>query len=79
MQGNSEVARLLENIRLSFEAAQRALQGPAIVARHEFITTKMEHMQQAHAQLQTMVGEREAMQLMAKALDTPAESEEASH
>ena len=31
MEGNSEVARLLESIRLSYESAYLAMHGPAIV------------------------------------------------
>ena len=78
MENRSEVARLLEAIRLSYEAANLALQGPAMVGRHEFITKRMENMQQAHAELQTIVGEGEAIKLVAKALDEIEKSETAS-
>jgi hypothetical protein len=67
----SEVARLLENIRLSYESAHLALHGPAIVGRHEIITRKMENMQHDHAKLQTIVGEQEAGKLVAETLDKP--------
>lgn len=75
MQGNSEVARLLESIRLSYKSAYLALHGPAIVAKHEFISKKMENMQQDHAQLQTIVGEHEAIRLVAETLDTVGDIE----
>jgi hypothetical protein len=69
MEGNSEVARLLESIRLSYESAYFAMHGTAIVSQHEFITTRMENMQKAHAQLQTIVGEQEAAKLLADTLE----------
>ena len=78
MENKSEVARLLETIRLSYEAANLALHGPVMVGRHEFITKRMENMQQAHAELQTIVGEGEAIKLVAKALDEIEKSETAS-
>ncbi|MBV9228372.1 MAG: hypothetical protein JOZ18_03590 [Chloroflexi bacterium] len=69
MQNQSEVARLLESIRLSYEAAQRAMTQPAITAPHEFITKRMEHVQAVHSQLKTLVGEQEATKLVVEALD----------
>lgn len=33
----SEVARLLQQIDIEYEAAQRGLEGPAITTRHAFI------------------------------------------
>ncbi|QBD75202.1 hypothetical protein EPA93_04010 [Ktedonosporobacter rubrisoli] len=75
MPNNSEVARLLENIRLSYESAYLAMHGPAIVGRHEIITRKMENMQKDQAQLQTIVGEQEANRLVAETLNEPLESE----
>lgn len=69
MEGNSEVARLLESIRLSYESAYLAMHGTAIVSKHEFITKKMENMQEAHAELQTIVGEQEAIKLVVETLE----------
>jgi len=70
MEGNgSEVARLLESIRLSYESAYLAMHGSAIVSKHEFITQRMENMQEAHAQLQTIVGEQEAAKLVVETLE----------
>ena len=36
----SEVARLLQQIEMEYEAAKRGLEGYAIVSRHEFITAR---------------------------------------
>lgn len=48
----SEVAQLLRQIELEYEAAQRALTGLAFgTACHEFIAAKMECMQQCQEQL----------------------------
>jgi hypothetical protein len=69
MQNQSEVARLRESIRLEYESAYLALHGPAIVGKHEIITKHMENMQAAHKILQTIVGEGEAMKLVAETLD----------
>ncbi|GCE29468.1 hypothetical protein KDA_49520 [Dictyobacter alpinus] len=73
---NSEVARLLENIRLSYESAYTAMHGPAISATHEFISKKLENIQSSHVQLQTIVGEHEAMKLVAETLDTANEAKQ---
>jgi len=40
--GNSEVARVLHQIDLEQEAADRALHGFAITARHDFINARMQ-------------------------------------
>lgn len=40
--GNSEVARVLRQIDLEQEAADRALHGFAITARHDFINARMQ-------------------------------------
>jgi hypothetical protein len=73
MQNNSEVARLLESIRLSYESAYLVVHGPAIVGKHEYITKKMENMQQNHEQLKTIVGEQEAGRLLAQTLEAAGE------
>lgn len=53
----SEVARLLAQISEEYEAAQRGLSGVASgVARHSFITARMENMGQLHTELQSIVG-----------------------
>ena len=40
--GNSEVARVLRQIDLELEAADRALHGFAITTRHDFINARMQ-------------------------------------
>ena len=69
MENQSEVARLLEQIRLSYESAQLALRGPAIVAKHEFITKRMENMEEASAARADIVGSDEAMKLVTETLE----------
>jgi hypothetical protein len=70
MEHTSEVARLRESIRLAYGAAQRALNDPAFgSAKHEFITKRMEGIQQAHVALQTLVGEEAAIRLVAETLE----------
>jgi hypothetical protein len=59
----------MQRIQEEYEAAQRALHAPAMVATHEFITKHMENMQEAHTQLQTIVGADEAIKLVAETLE----------
>ena len=69
-QGNkSEVAQLLEQIEVEYLAAQRGLTGFAESAKHEFITTRMEHMGQLHEHLRAIVGD-DATRLLAERLET---------
>ena len=64
-ENKSEVARLLRQIELEYQAAQRALTGPALgAAQHAFITARSEHIAQYHEQLVGQVGEQEAMALV---------------
>ncbi len=66
----SEVARLLEQISVEYEAAQRGLSGLAYgTVRHEFITARMENMGRIHDQLQTLVGDA-AIAMIADQLNT---------
>jgi hypothetical protein len=71
MQENrSEVARLLRQIELEYESAQRGLTGLSYgAAQHEFITARMENMQQCHVELQALVGKEEAIKLLAQTLE----------
>ncbi|MEO8955817.1 MAG: hypothetical protein ABI396_13970 [Ktedonobacteraceae bacterium] len=66
MQGNeSEVARLLHQIDLEYQAAQRGLTGlSAGTAQHAFITARMENIGAYHEQLANYVGEVQATQLV---------------
>jgi hypothetical protein len=65
---NSEVARLLQRITEEYEAAERAMNGFAVTSQHEFITARMEQMGLCHLQLQGLVGEMEATQMVADTL-----------
>ena len=62
-QNSSEVARILQQIDLEYQAARRGLTGLAECARHAFITARMENIGRLHAQLQGLVGEQ-AMPLL---------------
>jgi hypothetical protein len=54
----SEVARLLAQISAEYESAQRGMGDFAYgVAKHEFITARMENMGRLHIELQSIVGE----------------------
>ena len=68
-ESNSEVARLRRRIEEEFEAAERAMHGYAVTARHEFITARMEKIGACHEQLKTLVGEEEAIKVLAEALE----------
>jgi hypothetical protein len=66
---NSEVTRLLAQIRAEYEAAQLGLSGLASgTSRHEFVTKKMEQMGKLHEKLKTLVGETPAIALVAEQL-----------
>jgi hypothetical protein len=62
---SSEVARLLQRIREENEAAQRGLEGYAMVSKHAFITARMEKVDCYVDQLVKVTGSEEAaMQLL---------------
>ena len=75
-ENHSEVARLLAQIGMEYEAAQRGLTGLASgTSNHQFITARMERMSDLHTSLQALVGES-ATALLAEHLqslpDNPA-------
>ncbi len=54
----SEVARLLSQISMEYEAAQRGMGGLSSgMSKHEFITVRMERMGRLYNQLQTIAGD----------------------
>ena len=54
----SEVTRILDQIKVEYEAAQNGLYGLASgTSQHAFITAKMEHMSLLHSELQSLVGD----------------------
>jgi len=61
----SEVAQLLQQINLEYEAATRGLTGlSAGSAKHSFITARLEQIGVYHEQLASLVGEVQATQLV---------------
>jgi hypothetical protein len=66
MENKSQVALLRQRIEDEYTAAQQALYAPAMVAKHEYISKRMENMQQAHEELKTLVGADEAIKLVAQ-------------
>ncbi|GLV59809.1 hypothetical protein KDH_66330 [Dictyobacter sp. S3.2.2.5] len=70
MQHNSsDVARLLARIQDEYVAATRGLSGIAAgTAQHQFISAKMERIEQLHQELRTHVGDH-AIALIAHSLD----------
>lgn len=67
--GQSEIARLLQQIDLEYSAARNALVGLALgTAQHEFITARMERLTLCHEQLAEYVGSHEASRLLVERL-----------
>jgi hypothetical protein len=61
----SEVAQLLQQISLEYEATVRGLKGlSAGSAKHSFITARLEQIGAYHEQLASLVGEVQATQLV---------------
>ena len=66
----SEVARLLKEIELTSQAVKNGMHGFAEGnAKHAFITTKMERLDEYRIALTKLVGTDQAMQLMVRVLD----------
>jgi hypothetical protein len=66
----SEVARLMRQIELEYEAAQRGMYGFAAgTGKHEFINARVENIGRYHEKLKTLVGEQEATKALAQALE----------
>ena len=69
MHNQSEVARLKAQLDAEYQAARLAMTGYAEVARHEYITTRMERMGALHEELRGLVGDEKATEALVKALD----------
>ncbi|MBA2286318.1 MAG: hypothetical protein H0W02_12615 [Ktedonobacteraceae bacterium] len=67
----SDVAQLRNQIEAEYSAAQRGLEGLAAVARHQYISARMENMDRYHRQLVGLVGEERAIQIVAQVFGTP--------
>ena len=57
MENLSEVARLRQRIADEYEAADRALHGPAMVGRHDFIVAHTANMSSLIMELKSLVGD----------------------
>lgn len=69
MNNQSEVARLIQQIDAEYAAARLAMHGYAEVAKHEMITARMENMGRLHEELKGIIGEREATEVLVRAMD----------
>ncbi len=67
----SDVAQLRKQIEAEYIAAQRGLEGLAAVARHQYISARMENMDRYHQQLIGLVGEERAIHIVAQVFGTP--------
>jgi hypothetical protein len=75
--GQSEVARLMSQITAEYEAAQWALSGQAVgVSQHQFITARLERMEDARQELEQLVGPEESTRLFVERLEKGSQSEE---
>lgn len=64
-ESKSDVARLMQQIPLEHQAAQRSLTGTAYgTARHAFINQRLENMSRYHDILKQIVGEQEAIKML---------------
>ncbi len=68
-ENHSEVARLLAQIEVEYRSAQSGFTGLAVVARHAFITARMERIHHLQSNLQKIVGE-DAVRLVVERLET---------
>jgi hypothetical protein len=69
-ENRSEVARLRQRIAQEYEAATRGLTGLAFgMAKHEFITKRMEQIGTCHETLKQLVGEQEAIRMLTETLE----------
>ena len=68
-KNKSEVARILEQISLEYEAAYRSMHDFAAgAAKHQFIAARMESMGNLHSKLQEIVGDS-AIEMVAETIN----------
>jgi hypothetical protein len=68
-QNKSEVARILEQISLEYEAAQRIMYDFAAgAAKHQYISARMENMGNLHSKLREIVGDS-AIEMVAETIN----------
>ena len=66
----SEVARIKEQIRLEYAAAQRGLTGLSLgTTQHQFITARAENLGMLHEKLTALIGADEAIKIMTETLE----------
>jgi hypothetical protein len=66
----SEVARLLKEIELTYQAAKNGLAGLAAgTARHEFISVKMASLDKYRESLTQFVGADRAMEMLVQVIE----------
>lgn len=58
----SEVARLREQIELELEAMQRGMYDLAVIARHDFILARMDHVGVYQDKLAAQIGDAAALE-----------------
>jgi hypothetical protein len=69
VENQSEVARLKQQLDAECEAARRALYSFAEAGKHAYITKKMENVGRVHDELIERVGEKEATELLVRAME----------
>jgi len=74
MQNLSEIARIRQQIQDEYEAAQNGLTGFATgIARHDFLAKRMDTLEGLHEELIDLVGEEEAIAIIANSIWTPTQ------
>jgi hypothetical protein len=68
-QNQSEVARVLQTIEQAYQSAKQGLHGYAIVGPHRHRTQQTELICQGLEELQSLVGETKAIELVAEVLN----------
>jgi hypothetical protein len=72
----SDIARLRQQIAAEYEAAQRGLHSLSLgTTQHAFITKRMENMSACHDALKKLVGEQEAIKILAETLEQAGDKE----
>lgn len=70
VNNKSEVARIKAQIELENAACRYALNAPSLgVAKHSFITRKMERMGELHEELKTRIGEGKTARFIVKTMN----------
>lgn len=73
VQNVSEVARLKQQLDAECAAAWQGLYGPAEVAKHAYITKRLENIGSLHGKLVEKIGEQKATEVLVRAMDRPVQ------